>query len=67
MILQALNQYYERLKEDPQVDIPLFGFGKQKIHFALVISGEGKLVQIRDIRDIAVKKPVPVSLTAIIT
>ena len=22
MILQALNQYYERLKDDPQADIP---------------------------------------------
>ena len=63
MILQALNQYYERLKDDPQTDIPLFGFGKQKIHFALVISGEGALVQVRDIREKPRNKPVPVSLT----
>lgn len=63
MILQALNQYYERLKGDPQSDIPLFGFGKQKIHFALVLNEEGNLVQTRDIREVPKNKPVPVSLT----
>jgi CRISPR-associated protein Csd1 len=63
MILQALNQYYERLKDDPQSNIPLFGFGKQKIHFALVLNKEGNLVQTRDIREVPKNKPVPVSLT----
>jgi CRISPR-associated protein Csd1 len=63
MILQTLNQYYERLKDDTKEDIPLFGFGKQKIHFALVLSKEGKLIQIRDIREKPKNKPVPASLT----
>ncbi|MBN1827604.1 MAG: type I-C CRISPR-associated protein Cas8c/Csd1 [Deltaproteobacteria bacterium] len=63
MILQALNHYYERLKEDPETDIPLFGFGKQKIHFALVINEDGKLVQIRDLREKPKNKPIPISLT----
>jgi CRISPR-associated protein Csd1 len=63
MILQALSQYYERLKDDSKSDIPLFGFGKQKIHFALVLNGEGKLVQVRDIRETPKNKPIPVSLT----
>ena len=63
MILQALDQYYERLKDDPQADIPLFGFGKQKIHFALVLNKEGKLIQIRDLREKPKNKPVPISLT----
>jgi CRISPR-associated protein Csd1 len=63
MILQSLNQYYERLKDDPQADIPLFGFGKQKIHFALVINNVGKLVQTLDIREKPKNKPVPASLT----
>ena len=63
MILQALNQYYERLKDDPQTDIPLLGFGNQKIHFALVLDEKGNLVQIRDIRDKVKNKPIPVSLT----
>jgi CRISPR-associated protein Csd1 len=63
MILQSLNQYYERLKDDPQADIPLFGFGRQKIHFALVISEDGKLVQVRDLREKPKNKPIAVSLT----
>lgn len=63
MIIQTLNQYYERLKDDPQADIPLYGFGKQKIHFALVLDKNGKLVQVRDIREKPKNKPVPVSLT----
>jgi len=63
MILQTLNQYYERLKDDLQVGIPLFGFGKQKIHFALVLDENGKLVQVRDIREKPKNKSVPVSLT----
>jgi CRISPR-associated protein Csd1 len=63
VILQTLNQYYERLKDDPQADIPLYGFGKQKIHFALVLDKNGKLVQIRDIRENPKNKPVPVLLT----
>lgn len=63
MILQALNQYYHRLKDDPQANIPLFDFGKKKIHFALVLNQEGTLVQVKDIREKPKAKPVPVSLT----
>ena len=63
MILQALNKYYERLKYDPQTDIPLFGFGRKPISFALVIDGTGKLIQVRDIREKPKNKSVPVSLT----
>lgn len=62
MILHALNQYYERLKADDQTDIPLFGFGNQKIHFALVIDKNGKLVQVRDLREKIENKSIPVSL-----
>jgi CRISPR-associated protein Csd1 len=63
MILHALNQYYERLRDDDQTDIPLFGFGNQRIHFALVLNEDGKLVQVRDIREKVKNKPIPVSLT----
>lgn len=58
-----MNQYYERLRDDPQADIPLFGFGRQKIHFVLVINNVGKLVQTLDIREKPKNKPVPASLT----
>lgn len=63
MILQALNLYYKRLADDPEVDIPLLGFGKEKIHFALVLDKNGKLLQMKDLRDKVKNKPVPVSFT----
>jgi CRISPR-associated protein Csd1 len=63
MILQSLNKYYERLKDDPHADIPLLGFGRQKIHFALVLNSSGKLVQVRDLREKPKNRPVPISLT----
>ncbi|MGD9578747.1 MAG: type I-C CRISPR-associated protein Cas8c/Csd1, partial [Syntrophorhabdus sp.] len=63
MILQALNNCYQRLKDDPSIDIPLTGFGRQKIHFCLVINQEGEIVQVKDLRDMTGKKAVPVELT----
>jgi len=63
MILQALNSYYQRLKDDPTINIPLPGFGRQKIHFCLVIDQEGKLLQVKDLREILGKKTIPVELT----
>jgi len=62
MILQALNAHYERLKNDPQSDIPLFGFGNQKIHFTLVLDRRGRLLRVKDIREAAGNKPVAASL-----
>ena len=44
MILQALNEYYERLRNDPQIDIPEPGFSRQGIHFCLVLDTDGNLV-----------------------
>ncbi len=63
MILQALNKYYERLRDDPHSEIPAFGFGREKIHYALVLNEEGSLVQIKDIREMVKNKTVPVPLT----
>jgi len=63
VILYSLNRYYERLKADEDSDIPLYGFGKQKIHFALVLNEEGVLVQIRDLRGKSKNKSIPISLT----
>ena len=59
MILQALNNYYDRLKDDPSSDIPLQGFSRQKIHFALLINQEGRLLQIVDLRENRGKKLLP--------
>jgi CRISPR-associated protein Csd1 len=62
VILQSLNSYYQRLKDNPDVDIPLHGFSQQKIHFALILDQQGKLIQVRDIREQVGKKILPKSL-----
>ncbi|HHT78905.1 MAG TPA: type I-C CRISPR-associated protein Cas8c/Csd1 [Actinobacteria bacterium] len=59
MIIQALNAYYERLKQNANSDIPDFGFSNEKIHFALVLDSSGKLVDVRDLREREGKKNVP--------
>lgn len=63
MILQALNDYYNRIKDDPDIDIPVLGFSVQKIHFALVINRNGELVQTIDLRENAGKNLIPKLLT----
>ncbi|QDU05670.1 CRISPR-associated protein (Cas_Csd1) [Gimesia chilikensis] len=50
MILQSLNQFYERLTEDPEIEIPPYGYSSQKISFCIVINQNGKLIQFSDIR-----------------
>jgi len=50
MILQALNQYYERLQQDPDQQIAPFGFSRQRISFCVVINADGSLVNIEDHR-----------------
>ena len=44
MILQALNDYYERLRADPEMNVSDFGFSMQGVHFCLTIDKEGNLV-----------------------
>lgn len=50
MILQALNQYYERLRSDPDSGVAPPGFGEAKISFELLLSPEGKLIRVVDLR-----------------
>ena len=61
MILSSLNDYYLRLAEQDKV--PVFGFSQEKISYALVLSAEGELVDVLDVRDNSGKKPLPKSLT----
>ena len=63
MIIQALNEYYERLKENPEEDIPLSGFSKGKIHFALVLDKSGKCIDVNDLREQSNNKNIPRQLT----
>ncbi|MEF8942108.1 MAG: type I-C CRISPR-associated protein Cas8c/Csd1 [Desulfohalobiaceae bacterium] len=50
MMLQALTSYYDRLVEDPDSDVPQPGFSKENVHFELVLSASGELLQVNDIR-----------------
>lgn len=59
MILQALNEYYERLAGEDGADIPLRGFSRAKVSFALEIGRSGELQQVLDLRDMTDKKPRP--------
>lgn len=51
MILQALTQYYERMVADPKSSIARPGFSKENISFGLVISKDGQLLDIEDLRE----------------
>jgi CRISPR-associated protein Csd1 len=62
MILQSLNEYYKRLKEDKNTNVPLRGYSAQKIHFALVIDRQGRLVQVIDLRETQGNRLIPKTL-----
>jgi len=62
MIIQALNEYYKRLKQYQSSNIPSFGFSNEKIHFALVLSDTGKLIDVKDLREKQEKKNIPKEL-----
>lgn len=53
MILQALNDYYQRKQNDadPAKRLPTFGLEQKEIPFVLEITAEGALVQLRDTRE----------------
>ncbi|MCF6323758.1 MAG: type I-C CRISPR-associated protein Cas8c/Csd1 [Gammaproteobacteria bacterium] len=64
MILTALNQYYDRLVSEPDPDtgrlrVPGFGFSEEKIGYVLVISAEGKLVDVINHMDSSGRKIQP--------
>ncbi len=61
MILQAMNQYYNRLVNSG-ADIPLLGFSTGKIHHALILDEKGHLLQVQDLRD-PDKKMAPKTMT----
>lgn len=63
MILSALNDYYQRLLTQ-DVGIALPGYSQEKISYVLVLSPEGELVDVQDIRVQAGKKMQPRLLSA---
>lgn len=59
MILQALNRYYERLIEQKPEDVAPYGFSPEKVSFEILLTPDGGVAQINDIRDTSNKKPQP--------
>ena len=51
MILQALNDYYERLIEQQAEDVAPIGCSPEKISFEVLLKLDGSVAQINDIRD----------------
>jgi len=51
MILKALADYYQRLADDPNVDIAPPGFEHKAIDFLVVLNAEGGFENLRDIRE----------------
>lgn len=43
MILQALNEYYRRIRSDPDEHIPSFGYAQQRVGWALHLKPDGRL------------------------
>ena len=62
MILHALNQYYERLNDDPDVAVPRQGFSRQKIAFCVSLAEDGTSPEIQDMRAEQGGRLVPQSL-----
>lgn len=64
MILQSLVNYYEILTEDPESEIPLLGYCRVKVSYALSLSQEGDLKSIIPLKilDNKGKKYVPISM-----
>lgn len=59
MILSALNDYYDRLSNNCDPDLPPIGYSVEKISYAIVLNHGGDVVAIEDIRDTSSKKPKP--------
>jgi len=58
MIIQSLCRHYDILEGDENVNIPKLGYSSARVSFALVISPEGSLSHIIDLRSDD-KKPIP--------
>ncbi|HUW29788.1 MAG TPA: type I-C CRISPR-associated protein Cas8c/Csd1 [Sulfuriferula sp.] len=60
MILQALNDYYQRRQRspNPQERLPAFGLEEKEIPFVIEIDAEGRLVNLADTRTTEGKKKI---------
>ncbi len=58
MILAALNDYYQRLLDDPDSGVALPGYSQETIGFAIVLNQNGGVVDVQDLREKSGKKMV---------
>ena len=59
MILQALVRYYQRLIEQQVEGVAPYGYSPEKISYEILLTPDGSIVQVNDIRDTSGKKPQP--------
>ncbi len=59
MILQALNTYYQRLLARGEEGLAPFGYSPEKISYAILLTPDGRVVGVNDIRDPSGKKRLP--------
>ncbi|MFW6106850.1 MAG: type I-C CRISPR-associated protein Cas8c/Csd1, partial [bacterium] len=62
MILQALNRYYDRARNEAENEVPPYGFSVQRISFCVVLEPDGTLYDIHDLRVPDGRRLKPVSL-----
>lgn len=62
MMLAALNDYYTRLQDDPDVDIAPFGFSRQQISFCVTLRDDGSFAGIDPMGQESGNRIVPQSL-----
>lgn len=63
MILSALNDYYQRLLDDPAANISPPGYSQGKISYVIMLKENGEVIDVLDIQDTSGKKPVPRNLS----
>lgn len=59
-ILQALNSYYDRMAAGGEAGPP--GYSREKISYAILLTSEGAVAAVNDIRDMTGKKPAPIMM-----
>jgi CRISPR-associated protein Csd1 len=59
-ILQALNSYYDRMAARGEAEPP--GYSREKISYAILLTPDGEVAAVNDIRDTTGKKPSPMMM-----
>lgn len=50
MILQSLTACYDRLQAAPDILVPSYGYSKEKLSFSIVLSSNGNVLRVNDLR-----------------